>query len=192
MARRRNSAIASLMDLPWQASVVVAMLAFIAMRWILPMQAKGSVLLPLANTLSGFAPLAGIVFLVIGGISFVRNRTRTKQGLVKNSSAQSNPTFEHTITVPPDITEWSFDLLRRLEWKRFEMLCAEYFRMLGKRVETVAQGADGGIDARIYKNNSGVMEFAIQCKAWNNIIGVKQYENCLVLWRMNLQAREFS
>lgn len=39
-----------------------------------------------------------------------------------------------------------------MEWKRFELLCAEYFRCLGKRVETVTQGADGGIDARIFSD----------------------------------------
>lgn len=102
---------------------------------------------------------------------------------------QNNPTFEHTLTeitpgpdlgvkttersTRPKTTEWSLDLLRSLEWKRFEILCAEYFRVLGKRVETIDQGADGGIDARIYKENSDVLEFAIQCKSWNSIVGVK-------------------
>jgi restriction system protein len=74
----------------------------------------------------------------------------------------------------PGITDWSLELLQSLEWKRYEMLCAEYFRILGKRVETIAKGADGGIDARIYAKNSDVLEYAIQCKSWSRMIGVKE------------------
>ena len=223
MAKRRNSKreeslAVVLMDLPWQVSVIVAAFAFVVMRWIIPMQAKSPILLPLATMVSGFAPIVAIFFLCIGGISFFKNRSRAAPTLNKYPSAQINPaikhtisnrpslgtranitenntsalgnqTIEHTLTVipsdpnlgmqttgestKPKITEWSLDLLKVLEWKRFEMLCAEYFRVLGKRVETIAQGADGGIDARIYKKDSDVLEFAIQCKSWNSIVGVK-------------------
>lgn len=69
--------------------------------------------------------------------------------------------------------EWSIELLKTLEWNRFEKLSAEYFRELGKRVETVSHGADGGIDARIYARNSNALEYAIQCKAWSGLVGIK-------------------
>jgi len=210
MARRRNrkrdeSLAIELMELPWQVSVVLAVIAFVVMRWIIPSEFKSPVLLPMSSLISGFAPYAGIILLFIGVISFFKNKNRSKPALFGNSvnhtisntdqaipnNSFSNKIFDPSQDIPflehiqqarsqkinssltPNINEWSLDLLRKIEWKRFEMLCAEYFRVLGKRVETIAQGADGGIDARVYKDNSDALEFAIQCKSWNSIVGVK-------------------
>lgn len=77
------------------------------------------------------------------------------------------------IHVTEQITEWSLNLLKEIEWKRFELLCAEYFRSLGKRVETIEQGADGGIDARVFSDKTDALEYAIQCKSWNTLVGIK-------------------
>ena len=40
--------------------------------------------------------------------------------------------------------QWTPELLKRLEWRRFEELCAAYFEALGFRVELAANGAEGG------------------------------------------------
>jgi len=77
------------------------------------------------------------------------------------------------IITPEAINEWSLSLLKEMEWKRFELLCAEYFRCLGKHVETITHGADGGIDARIFSDKSNTLEYAIQCKSWNRLVGIK-------------------
>lgn len=194
MARRRSrkrddSLIIGLMDIPWQVSVVIATVVFAVMRWLIPMQAKSVVLLPLANMISGLAPMVALFFLFIGGISFFRNRSSATPVSVEKDYAPYFPLHEPALPVTPpnaalslyttqwgvkpNITDWSLDLLRSLEWKRFEILCAEYFQILGKRVETISHGADGGIDARVYNKNSDIMEFAIQCKAWDSMVGVK-------------------
>ena len=183
MARRRNNSIVlMLVDLPWSVSVIVAGIVYIAMRWVIPSTVHSPMLIPLAKAISGFAALASIVFLFVAAISCIRNRKSSAPTirLVNSISASNIPLNRDTrkVTVgsnkmPPPIT-WSLDLLRTLEWKRFELLAAEYFRVLGKRVETISHGADGGIDARVYANNSDVLEYAIQCKAWGSPVGVKE------------------
>lgn len=183
--RGRNSngnIVTVLADAPWQFNVVLAGVAFAVMRWIIPSLVHSPFLTPLAKMLSVLAPLAAVFILLIAVASFIRNK--------KHSPSATYPSYERTYTnIPTNTdstlftvratpkqslpTEWSIELLRKLEWKRFEMLCAEYFRILGKRVETVNHGADGGIDARIYAKSSNELEYAIQCKAWGNMIGVK-------------------
>lgn len=59
------------------------------------------------------------------------------------------------------------ETLRRLSWKDFEFLISEYFKKEGYQVDLIdAQGADGGVDIRLYK---GSELHLVQCKhykAW--------------------------
>lgn len=189
MARRGKNdegLLVVLMHAPWQLSVVVAGIVFAAMKWWAPALFNSPVLLPLGNTISGFAPMVALVFLFIAGISFFHNRAIATQAETNKRSVQpgertSRLTPSNTGSgrytamgaAMPQPTDWSPALLRSLEWKRFEMVCAEYFRLLGKRIETASHGPDGGIDARVYAKDSNVMESAIQCKAWDGMVGIK-------------------
>lgn len=164
-------------------SVVVAGVVFAIMRWLVPAQFNSPALTPLANVISGFAPMAALLFLFVAVISFFRGKSRAVSAATNKNTYQSRDRTPRQIPsnsdsgryaamgTPP--ADWSLSLLRSLEWKRFEMVCAEYFRMLGKRVETVSHGADGGIDARVYANSNNVLESAIQCKAWDSMVGIK-------------------
>ena len=69
---------------------------------------------------------------------------------------------------------WSLALLRALEWKRFEELCAGYFRVLGFRTRLAAPGPDGGVDIHLVAEGSDTPGVLVQCKAWSTYdIGVK-------------------
>ena len=75
-----------------------------------------------------------------------------------------------------DESRWSLELIKALEWKRFEELCSAYFEEEGYRADVTRLGADGGIDILLYKesesSNSSVG--VVQCKAWNTYkVGVK-------------------
>lgn len=62
---------------------------------------------------------------------------------------------------------WSLELLRALEWRRFELLIEGLFR--GKdnwRAEGGPPGADGGIDVLLYQPGETRPTAMIQCKAW--------------------------
>lgn len=65
-------------------------------------------------------------------------------------------------------SKWSIELIRALEWKCFETLCANVFNEKGLKAVLSSSGADGGIDISLYKDSySQEKVFAIvQCKAW--------------------------
>jgi len=77
-------------------------------------------------------------------------------------------------------TEWSLDLIRDLEWKRFEDVCQQFYEKKGIRSETTALGPDGGIDIRLYQDNTGKPTAIVQCKAWGErFVGVKPVRELL-------------
>jgi len=63
---------------------------------------------------------------------------------------------------------WSPELLKQLEWKRFEEVVAEYFRLRGYKAKTTKLGKDGGVDVIVYGKESGDPVSVVQCKAWNS------------------------
>ncbi len=83
---------------------------------------------------------------------------------VSEESAEADPS--------PEI-EWSLHALRQLEWKRFEMLCVWYYEAMGFTVETVPQGADGGVDATLYMKGKADPMALVQCKAWSAPVKVE-------------------
>lgn len=80
----------------------------------------------------------------------------------------------------PKPTEWSIELLRQIEWKRFEELTAAYFREKTFRTETLRAGADGGIDVKLFIKDKTEPFAIVQCKAWNSQkVGVKPVRELL-------------
>ena len=80
------------------------------------------------------------------------------------------PTFGPDV----DTSKWSLDLLKQLEWRRFEEVCAAYFEALNLRAVINQFGADGGIDITLYSSDSETPRALVQCKAWNTTpVGVK-------------------
>ena len=71
--------------------------------------------------------------------------------------------------------KWSLDVLERIEWKRLEDLCCAFYREIGVRAEVTRLGADGGIDVRLFQDETDPTRTTavVQCKAWNQQVGVK-------------------
>lgn len=193
---RKNKNNEKLFDLllssPWQVSVIFSVVGFIALRWVIPSQFSHSPhLVSLAEVSKSIAPFMGF-FLIPGMLSYLRqpkNSMAHQPALRPQHSSLAYPNtislYSNKASLPITIqlevneplkvkAEWSLTLLKEIEWKRFELLCAEYFRGLGKRVETINHGADGGIDARVYSDKTNKLEYAIQCKSWNSSVGVKE------------------
>ena len=94
------------------------------------------------------------------------------------SGSQGEPIERVAPTSKP--TEWSIDLIRDLEWKRFEDVCQQFYETKGIRSETTALGPDGGIDIRLYQDDSGQATAIVQCKAWGErFVGVKPVRELL-------------
>jgi len=70
--------------------------------------------------------------------------------------------------------EWTLELLKKLEWKRFEDLVAAYVRELGQQARTTRIGPDGGVDVEILDPATREVVMLVQCKAWDAYkVGVK-------------------
>lgn len=78
----------------------------------------------------------------------------------------------------PDV--WSLEFLQSLEWKRFKDLCAAYYEEKGMHVAATLLGTAGGIDIKLYQDNTSSPAATLQCKAWNGrAIGVKEVREFL-------------
>jgi restriction system protein len=66
-----------------------------------------------------------------------------------------------------DMRRWSPELLRELEWRRFEELCAAYYQALGFHTHIEGIGADGGVDIVLSLPPSAVPVSVARCKAWD-------------------------
>ena len=67
----------------------------------------------------------------------------------------------------PRAPEWSLELLKQLEWRRFEELCVAYFEALGFGTRLERSGADGGVDIHLCAAGAERASVLVQCKAWN-------------------------
>lgn len=106
-------------------------------------------------------------------------RRRKKSSVNTKTSGSSDNAAVYASSYQPKKkveTEWSIDLIKSLEWKRFEELCSGYFNEKGFRSEITRLGADGGIDIYLYRDSFSLTSpmSIVQCKAWNTYkVGVK-------------------
>jgi len=75
---------------------------------------------------------------------------------------------------PSGTGRWSLELLRRLEWRRFEELCAAYYEALGFTTTQARSGANGGADIGLVAAGADKPSSVIQCKGWSvYTVGIK-------------------
>jgi restriction system protein len=67
----------------------------------------------------------------------------------------------------PDTGKWSLELLKRLDWRRFEDICAAVFTAAGFEARSTRFGADGSIELSLHAAGSDKPSAMAQCKAWN-------------------------
>ena len=73
-----------------------------------------------------------------------------------------------------DTGKWSLELLKRLEWRRFEELCAAYFEALGFKTAVTHSRADGGADILLAAAGADSASAVVHCKAWSAYrVGIK-------------------
>ena len=75
------------------------------------------------------------------------------------------------------------ELLRTLEWRKFERLLADVLETLGYEVELQKGTKDGGIDIIALKKSEewGDHRYLIQAKRWKNRVGVEPVQRLLFL-----------
>ena len=123
---------------------------------------------PFSQILMGAAatlvrPFASAAGAAAAGLSFFRG-TRDPCIGASQSAALSKV----------DTRKWTPQLLKQLEWRRFEELCAAYFETLGFRTSIAQSGKHGGVDIHLIAEGSETTSIVVQCKAWDAYrVGIK-------------------
>jgi restriction system protein len=207
--RRKDTDLVSLPALPWPLTAAFAVAGFVLLRWIAPATLKGSMAIALAPTFRLLSWVVLIGFGLISLAAMLRARpARQKAEKSDEPRREPMPSSKTTAARPPGFeldedwnkslkdagqlraavdesksvapTEWSMDVLRRMEWKRFELVAAAYYRSLGFRTETIRCGADGGIDIKLFRGDLPDAASIVQCKAWTSRpVGVKPVRELL-------------
>lgn len=98
----------------------------------------------------------------------------------RNIRQQRAPRIEPLKAPVAPPSEWTLDVLTRMDWKRFEALTAAYYKHLGFRAETIQCGPDGGIDVKLFRGDAPKPAAIVQCKAWSSRpVGVKPVRELL-------------
>jgi restriction system protein len=164
----------------------------------------GTFLLSLAYTNNLEAAFClGMTILVVGivffglVVYFWRNKKNVGVGLSiralaphqrskKLPSEAREQKFDHQLQKPKPPNsdrplEWSLNLIRSLDWKRFEELSAGYFQAKGRKAKVTGLGADGGIDVLLYgEHHPEKILGVVQCKAWTQKpVGVREIRELL-------------
>jgi len=110
-----------------------------------------------------------ILFALLRAVRRVLKNQPPGERAGRDSKARVPPTVAPSSDPQP--TEWSLDLIRALEWRRFETLCQEIWRFRGHRCESTGKGADGGVDLLIYSKRKPDQCIAlVQCKSRTNSV----------------------
>ncbi|MCH9757497.1 MAG: restriction endonuclease [Proteobacteria bacterium] len=96
------------------------------------------------------------------------------------SNHAQQPTLQDFSPVQRNAVIWSVTLIKELDWKVFEQLCADYLSAQGYQAIVTNTGADGGIDIKIYGRDAPDEVIGIaQCKAWKKQVGIKEVRELL-------------
>ncbi|HRE12623.1 MAG TPA: restriction endonuclease [Usitatibacteraceae bacterium] len=188
--------------LPWWLSLVLAVASYLLLHWYagskpdpasLRVGAPGYGTDILFRTLAIFGqylfPLIFVMAAIVSGLRTIGRRatagTAREEPIWRSDrrdalEGAADPYQEwteagrHEPASPVlDTSRFSPELLKALDWKRFELLCAAYFEKIGFRAQTTAAGPDGGVDIHLFAKDAERAGIVVQCKAWRNVpVGV--------------------
>ena len=70
--------------------------------------------------------------------------------------------------------KWTPELLKRLEWRRFEETCAAYFEVLGFTTTITPSRAGGSVDIALCAAGADTASILVHCKPWDAYrVGIK-------------------
>lgn len=181
MVRRRRKKKAGFVDVvirsSWKEVLFYASFILFCQFLIVPVLNN-----PILNKLNAsFTPFGLVVIGILILTSIAKFFMRKKPVQVKLEQNTETPfaitTLSETLQRP---TSWSLKVIQEVEWKRFEDLAAAYYLEKGILARATSLGADGGIDIKLYQDNTNNPTSLIQCKAWNSKqIGVKEVREFL-------------
>ena len=203
---------------PWWVGIALATVAYFVLHYIATMDialSPSAREISVSVTKSMFRAFAlvlqyvlPIAFLLGALVSFLSRAKRESRHSSASQVAVTRSKVDPTLTLPasgedlyelwkstgfpvtPDPDRWRFELLRTIDWKRFEEVCAEYFRFRGFHAVTQSHGPDGGIDVKLYTARELTrLESVVQCKQWNRVVGPKTLRELLGVMTANKVSR---
>lgn len=173
----------------WGFAFAIGSLALVVTLFILP-RTSNPILGGFAKVLKPIGAFFSIVFYLIAVLRFLQQDKAKRNAVfeVRNEPTALTKEFEAVFVKAQEVrhpqrtekpSTWSLKLIQDLEWKRFEELSVAYYLEKGIRAEATTLGADGGIDIKLYQDDSGKPTTIIQCKAWGTNVGVKQIREFL-------------
>lgn len=162
----------------WGFSFTIATFALLLILIIFP-SITNPFLRPLAGAIRPIAIIFCGVFYLIAAFKFVKQDRVKRDRLldIKNEPVFNIAATDYFIpkqqneTIKPNT--WSVKLIQDLEWKKYEELSVAYYLEKSIKAETTELGADGGLDIKLYQEESGKATTIIQCKSWASQVGVK-------------------
>lgn len=108
-------------------------------------------------------------------LSSKANLTTFEDNSLSNEQASLEPVLSNTIESKFETTtrKLSHQILDEMEWLRFEQICSAFLTRSGYKNSLTGLGADGGIDIKIYAEQSSEVVAVVQCKRVNNPVTVK-------------------
>ncbi len=146
MARRsKQSVLVALVEMPWQASVVCAVIVYLGLRFALPAALAGTIIgAGVSLAARELAWIFGALFLIPAPFAAFRQHRRKKL-----FDAQAD-----------------IESIRALSWQQFEKLVAEVFHRMGYSViESGGASPDGGVDLVARSKDEKLI---VQCKHWRS------------------------
>lgn len=185
-----------LRHLPWWACLVLAIVSYLVLHWLAgdrpdpQLAATQRAQFIVGSLVRGLALGGQYVLPSLFVIAGLMSAVRAMRHRASAPPARHEPQWQSPVPAPSeperdlypewkdadrevqppqvDTSQWNLDLLKALDWKRFELVCAGYFEELGFRAETVRGGPDGGVDVHLFIKDSRHPAIIVQCKAWRS------------------------
>ena len=190
MTQHKKSIVSELRALPWWKGMMVAAAMFVGLRWVAPLMFGNSIAgNSVASAMVSISGVFGVMFVVAMGAAWIRAviarqgrrsidslQQSPQQKIVPTGEARPKPIPATTPLSPPRIenihpdprartARWTPELLRELDWKRFEAVTVALFQELGFCTETIDSRAGGGVDIYLYQPDSDAAALVVQCKS---------------------------
>jgi restriction system protein len=172
---KRQSPIELILKGSWQRLAFSALLIFVVFFVIFP-AVNNSILLTLSASIK---PVVLLVIAVLIGMALFKLYQQARAVYLAkkyplNQETESpfvRTTMSEFVQRP---TGWSLPVIQEVEWKRFEELSMGYYLEKGILAKSTSLGADGGINIKLYQDETGDASSLVQCKSWHNKqVGVK-------------------
>lgn len=106
------------------------------------------------------------VMLQINPLALLRNAARSLAARWTALRASDETPAQAALRLKLDTRKWSPELLKQLEWRRFEELCAAYYEAAGFVTRVDHTRSHNGVDILLARRGAKAASVA-RCKAWD-------------------------